>query len=449
MPPTSDQAPRPHWLLGHARALLKDPLALLDGCSGGVVPLRLGKPAWLVLEPADVLHVLENSDSTYSKGRAFRFGRRLYGNSLLVSEGRQHRQQARQVGAVCARHAEDCQLLPVVRITRHWLDRWSSGDSLELWSSILDLALAISSRGIFGDDYLPTWLSGESDSESAAILDAYDIAMGHVATQNFSLLPIPDWIPTPANRRYARAIDTLDHALAVSVERRMAGRASGGLLDHLLALHRDEPETFDLSQIRDQSLTLLLGGYESTATALCWTLFLLSRHGSIRDQVRQEIRRVDPDGSLHHSQASSLELTGRVFSEAIRLYPPPWLIPRTAIRADTLPSGHHVRSNAQIFLSPYRTQRDERFFERPLEFDPGRFDDRGRGTHPRGSYFPFGLGPRQCLGESIGRRQAVLVLATILRHHDIDLLTADFPRPHPLLTLRPASPLPVRIEFVP
>lgn len=95
--------------------------------------------------------------------------------------------------------------------------------------------------------------------------------MGHVATQNFSLLPIPAWFPTSANRRYARAIDTLDLALARSVERRMAGRATGGLLDHLLALHRKEPQTFDLTQIRDQSLTLLLGGYESTAMALCWT----------------------------------------------------------------------------------------------------------------------------------------------------------------------------------
>ena len=97
-----------------------------------MVPLRLGKTAWLVLEPHDVLHVLENSESTYSKGRVFRFGRRLYGNSLLVSEGQEHRQQVKHIGAVCSQHTADCLILPVVQITRCWLNRWSSGDSLDL-----------------------------------------------------------------------------------------------------------------------------------------------------------------------------------------------------------------------------------------------------------------------------------------------------------------------------
>ena len=330
--------------------------------------------------------------------------------------------------------------------TDTWLNRWRHGDTLDLWDSLIELTLAISSRAIFGSDYLPAWLSGREEGEADRILRAYDIAMAHVAWQNFSMFPLPDWAPTPANRRYAQAIAALDRALVMSVEKREAGVDSGGFLVHLLAAHRANPEAFPMQRVRDQALILMLGGYESTATALCWTILLLSVHGEIREQLLAEISQVVTD-LPEEDHVRSLRWTSQVFSESLRLYPPPWLIPRTAAIANTLPSGHRFLAGTSLFLSPWRTQRDARYFSEPTRFDPERFSSVRSAEIVPGSYFPFGLGPRHCIGESIARQQAVLILATIFRRAEFRLQSGVLPVPKPLLTLRPALPVPVRIDF--
>ena len=441
-------APKGHWLLGHIPAIWKDPLTLLDQCAGGVVPLRLGRTAWLILDPPDVLHVLENSEFVYSKGRAFRYGKKLYGNSLLVSEGEEHQRQVKQIGGLLFQHSYQTFLQPAVDITHRWLERWENGDVIDLWPSLVELTLAISSQAIFGQDYQPSWMTQEPQTRSDEILQSYETAMDQVARRNFSLLSFPDWVPTRMNRRYHRAIQTLNRAFNASVEKRLDGKAAGGFLDHLLAAHEAHPEELSRQQVRDQALVLLLGGYESTATALCWTLLLMSRHDSIRARLREEVHTVTGGQLPQTAQASSLKYVAQVFSESLRLYPPPWLIPRTASQDDSLPSGQPIRSGTQIFLSPYCTQRDARFFENPLQFDPQRFDPAMVKQLQPGSYFPFGLGSRHCLAESIGRTQATLILATIFQHHEVQLVSGELPRPNPLLTLRPPHPLPVRVEQV-
>ena len=439
------QVPPGHWLLGHLPKLRTDPLGLLMQCEGDVVPLRLGGRAWLILHPQDILHVLEHSESRYTKGAAFRFGRKLYGNSLLVSEGAEHREQVKLIGGLFYRHAAEAFLQPAVEITQRWLDRWKPGESFDLWSSLVELTLAISSRAIFGNDYLPVWLTGKDNPQNEQILVSYDVAMGHVARQTFSLLPLPTWLPTPASHRYRKAIHTLNSAFRSSVERRQAqpGQVQGGFLDVLLNAHLERPEILSLQQVRDQALVLLLGGYESTATALCWTILLISKHDSVRQALQQEVEQVVTTDFPQAKHARSLSYTGRVFSEALRLYPPPWLIPRCATCPDTLPSGHQVSKGAQLFVSPFRTQRDPGLFEYPLQFDPDRFQSDKVATMIPGSYFPFGAGPRGCIGETIARAQVALILATMFRNHRFRLQLADFPRPAPLLTLRPAPPVTV------
>jgi cytochrome P450 len=433
--------PRPHWLLGHVPAIRRDPLGLLDGCAGPVARLNLGRTAWLLLEPADVAHVLRHSDGLYSKGSAFRYGSRLYGNSLLVSEGAAHQQQVRLIGGLFFRHAARTFVEPAASVTDRLADRWLDGERIDLWSAMLDLTLAISSRAIFGDDWLPPWLPGGT-AEAQEVLRAYDDAMNHVARQNFSLLPLPDWLPVPAVRRYHRAVDRLDRAVATSIERRRNGKARGGFLDQLLEARDDDGKPLPTAQVRDQALILQLGGYESTATALCWALLLLDRHEDVRQRLLDEVRTV-ADGRLPTpDDVKWLPHVSRVFSESLRLYPPPWLIPRTAERADTLPSGTNLSAGSLVFLSPYRTQRDERFFAESLRFDPERFVSP---TWPEGAYFPFGSGPRHCIGESVGRTQAALILATLCRRWRFRL-PGELPRPRPLLTLRPPIPLWVRVN---
>ena len=228
-------APRGSWLLGHVGEFTRDPLRLLDACSPPHARLWLGRPVWLLLEPADVVHVLRDRADAYTKGPAFRQGRRLYGNSLLVSEGANHREQSRQVGALFFRHAARHFLGSVAELTECRTRGWHAGMRLDLWAALSELMLALSSRAIFGHDYLPSWAPGGSD-ESERILRAYDDAMAYVARQNFSAFPLPDWLPVPAVRRYRRAVGTLDGTVAAALARRRTQGDRGGLIDNLATI---------------------------------------------------------------------------------------------------------------------------------------------------------------------------------------------------------------------
>ena len=435
-------APRGHHLLGHLPAIRSDPLALLDRCEPPHAALWLGRTAYVLLEPADVAHVLTAGSDRYTKGNAFAYGRRLYGNSLLVSEGADHREQARAVGGLFFKHAAPAFLDPAAPTADLLADRWNSGDTIDLWAATNDLTLALSSRAVFGPDHLPRWLPGGTAREEA-ILAAFDTAMAHVARQNFSLLPLPDWLPVPPVLRYRRAITALDSAVAASVARREK-EAGGGLLDHLLAYRDEDGKPLPPAQVRDQALIFLLGGYESSATTLCWALLLLGRHDAVRRRLLDELRSAIGNRLPTPDDARRLPFAGQVLSEALRLYPPAWLTPRTAVAPDELPSGLRLSAGSQLFLSAYRIHRDARFFPDPLRFDPERFA--GAPTWPTGAYLPFGLGPRHCIGESVARAQLVLILVVLARRWRFEGDPPDLPAPRPLLTLRPPLPLNVVVR---
>jgi pentalenene oxygenase len=435
-------APRGHRLLGHLPAIRSDPLGLLDRCEPPHAALWLGRAAYVLLEPADVAHVLTAGSDRYTKGKAFRYGRRLYGNSLLVSEGADHREQARAIGGLFFRHAAPAFLDAAAGTADRLADRWKSGDAIDLWAAANDLTLALSSQAVFGSDHLPRWLPGGT-AGAEAILGAFDTAMTHVARQNFSLVPLPDWLPAPAVLRYRRAVATLDGAVASSVARR-AKAPAGGLLDQLLAYRDGDGKPLPPEQVRDQALILLLGGYESSAATLCWALLLLGRHEAVRRRLLDELRRVAGNRLPAPGDADRLTYAGCVLSEALRLYPPPWLMPRTAVTPDELPSGLRLPAGAQVFLSPYRTQRDPRFFPEPARFDPDRFA--GPPAWPAGAYLPFGMGSRHCIGESVARSQLVLVLAALSRRWRFECDPPGLPAPRPLLSLRPPVPLRVSVR---
>ncbi len=434
-------APRSHRLLGHLPAIRSDPLGLLDRCEPPHAELWLGRTAYVLLEPADITHVLTAGSDRYTKGKAFRYGRRLYGNSLLVSEGADHRKQARAIGGLFFKHAAAAFLDPAATTTDKLADRWNAGDRIDLWAAMNDLTLALSSRAVFGGDHLPRWLPGGT-VRAEAILAAFDTAMSHVARQNFSIFPFPDWLPVPPVLRYRRAITTLNSAVASSVAKREK-QPYGGLIDHLLA-YREAEKPLPAAQVRDQALIFLLGGYESSATTLCWALLLLGRHEAVRRRLLDELRGVAGDCLPTPDDVERLPFAAQVLSESLRLYPPPWLMPRTAIAPDELPSGLRLVAGSQLFLSPYRTQRDARFFPDPLKFIPERFA--GEPAWPAGAYLPFGLGPRHCIGEVVARAQLALILVTLTRRWRFECGQSALPAPRPLLTLRPPVPLNVIVR---
>jgi cytochrome P450 len=237
-------------------------------------------------------------------------------------------------------------------------------------------------------------------------------------------------------RRYRRAVDTLDAAVAAALARRRTEGDRGGLIDHLA-------DALPADQVRDQALILTLGGYESATSALCWALLILGREAEVRRRLVEELRTVLGDRPAAPEDAERLPFARQVLSEVMRLYPPPWLIPRACPGGDRLPSGLELPAGAMLFLSPWRVQRDERFFREPLRFDPDRWSE---GAPPAGAYFPFGLGSRRCTGEGVAWKQLALILASLCRRWRF--VCDGLPAPRPLLTLRPPSPLWVRIEAV-
>ncbi len=210
-----------------------------------------------------------------------------------------------------------------------------------------------------------------------------------------------------------------------------------------------DPETGEAmtdSQLEDEVLTLFLAGHDTTANTLAWSLYLLSRHPAIRERLCEEVDRVIGDGPLDLAKAQELRYTKATICEVLRLYPPAWIIPRRAREEDNI-GGFHIRTGDNIAVMPVVAHRHPLFWPNPEGFDPERFID-GSPTGPaRLAYFPFGAGPRLCVGKALAELEATIMLARIAQHCHLDLVPGQNVMPRPAITLKPSTPLPMRINW--
>jgi len=247
---------------------------------------------------------------------------------------------------------------------------------------------------------------------------------------------IPDGIPIPGNLRYRRALRRIDQLVArIITERRLSGEDRGDLLSLLLLARHENGEPMNERQIRDEVVTMLLAGHETTALALSWTCYLLSRHPAVESSLAAEVREVLGTRSPALSDLASLSLCEQAISEAMRLYPPAWAIGREAIDACEI-GGYRVPVGMTIFISPWVLHRDSRYFDDPEEFRPDRWAGGLAKQLPRFAYMPFGGGPRVCIGNRFAMMEAVLILATIVQQFVLEAQN-ERPEPFPSITLRP------------
>jgi cytochrome P450 len=404
---------------------------------GDLVRVRLGlTPVVLVSHPSLVEEVLVTRNHDYRKHLGARRLSSLLGHGLLLSEGdfwlRQrrlmqpafHRQRVARLGDA---------MLSLISDT---LETWQDGETRDLLSDMTELTLRIAARTLFGSELA-------DDVRRIRAADA--VITRHFRSRLFSLMVlVPDAFPTPGNLRFRQAVRELDGLVyRIIAERRQQDEHAPDLLAMLLEARDDDGRGMTDRQLRDEIITLLLAGHETTAIALTWTFVLLAQHPSVAARLHQELDGVLGGRLPSVADVPRLAYTERVVNEVLRLYPPAWLIGREAIR-DTNIGGQPVRKGTNVLVSAWVIQRDARFFPEPLAFQPERWEQPPR---QRAAYLPFGGGQRICIGASFAQLETVLALAAIAQRFALELVApAEISEPLPVVTLRPRGRVHVRVK---
>jgi cytochrome P450 len=313
------------------------------------------------------------------------------------------------------------------------LDRWASHarDSrpLDVASELSRLTYTIVGKALFGAD-----VSRDADVVEHALATLLDLTYARLER----LINLPLWVPSPGNRRFHEARLAIDRVVyRIINERRERHEDQADLLAHLLrAVDDGGSRAMTSTQLRNETLTLLLSGHETTASALSWTLFLLATHPEIERRLRSEVAEVIGDAREPSLEdISHLEYTGMVLNEALRLYPPIWVLERRAIAGDVI-GGYHIPAGSTVVVSPFILHRHEAFWPNPGSFDPERFaapQTAGRPTH---AYLPFGAGPHQCIGAHFATLEARIILVMLAQRYRLELMPHPPVEPKAGITLR-------------
>jgi cytochrome P450 len=403
----------------------------------------LGRQRFHVMDPALIQEALVGNADALAKGPELRrsLGSAL-GEGLLTANGA-HWKWQRQSAAPIFRHERLLAYLPaMLEVAAATRDRWlelAPGAEIDIGHEMMHTTF---------DIIVETMLSGRGNIDVAKTERAvtnYLEATGWLFA--LSLLNAPDWVPFPGRGRARAASRYLrDSINVITAARRSAGTESGDLIDMLLSAADPETgRTMSDDEIGDNLLTFIAAGHETTALGLAWTFDLLSRHPEHAERALAEIETVTGGRPLEPGHIGQLAYTRQVFQEAMRLYPPAPIIARVTTKPFTL-AGRAVPVGSMIYVPIYALHRHIALWERPEEFDPDRFAPEPSKARHRYAYMPFGGGPRVCIGSSFAMLEGVAILATLLRGVRLTRVAAEPPKPRMRLTLRPGTPLMMRVE---
>ncbi|MGH8904221.1 MAG: cytochrome P450 [Egibacteraceae bacterium] len=441
-------------LLGSALDLRRDQLATFEeGCRryGDVVRFVAGPPGlrivgYGVFSPEGAQQVLTGTGRRYTKGNLFyRETAAMLGDGILTSEDDRWQRQKRFVQPLFTRRRVAGYIDVMAQETAALVGRWRSGagrggGTVDVAEDMMRLTLGVIGRVLFGDDL---------DRAVPALHDAFPVVSTHVLRRSRSPLRLPASWPTPANRRAARAQRRLYEVVDGIIDRRRAAGAAGEDLLSLLLRARDPDaagaDALDAAEVRDQVLIFLLAGHETTATALTFALHLLGRHLEAQERVRVEAEQVlgTDDQGPTAERIAALSYTTQAVKEAMRLYPSAYVMGRRAPEGDVI-GGYRIPPGADVFVSPWVTQRHPRVWEQPQRFDPDRFTLEREQQRHRYAYLPFGGGPRACIGQYFSMLEATLATASIVYAFGLRAPSGLVPLTTGI-TLRPAGCVPLTL----
>jgi cytochrome P450 len=437
-PPTSFGKP----FVGHLIDFRRDPLKFLDGLAkrGDVVRFKMGpQEIYLLNHPDYIRDVLVTNSRNFVKSRGLEMAKKFLGQSLLTSEGEFHRRQRRLAQPAFHRQRINAYASVMVEYARQTRERWREGETLDIAEEMMRLTLAIVGKTLF---------DAEVESEASEIGAALTQVMQLFERITNPLGGLLDKLPLPSNTRWFKARERLDSTIyRIINERRASGEDRGDLLSMLL-LAQDEEEgggSMTDTQLRDEAMTLFVAGHETTANALTWTWYLLSQHPEAEAKLHGEIDAV-LDGRLASADdVARLRYTEMVLAESMRLYPPAWTLGRRAL-SDYRVGPYIIPANSIVLMSPWVMHHDSRYYPEPFTFDPERWAQEARESRPKFSYFPFGGGPRVCIGEQFAWMEGVLLIATIAQRWRLRLAPGQRVEPKPMITLRPRYGMRMRAE---
>jgi cytochrome P450 len=430
-------------IMGVMRDFNRDQLAFIERCRdehGDIVWMRfLYVPALFLYHPDDVEDVLVTNARNFIKSMSLRsnFFQRLVGNGLLTSQGEEWKRQRRLSQPAFHRERVASYGQVMVDYSNRLTAKWNEGESRDIHRDMMRLTLEIVVQCLFSAD-----VSTDVDEVGATLKElvkpfASQATLGWILNNR---------LPTPAHLRFhalARKIDKVVYRIIS--ERRASGEDKGDLLSMLLAARDEDGSQMSDRQLRDEVMTLFLAGHETTALTLAWSWYLLGTHSEAEEKFHAELEEVLGDRSPTFADLPRLKFTEQIAKECMRLYPPAYGLGREAIN-DCEIGGYRVPAGTQVFMFQWATQRDSRFYEEPQAFRPERWTEDFIEQLPKYAYFPFGGGPRVCIGASFAMMEVILCLAAIGQKFRLEL-DPDHPVSiYPAMSLRPKDGIKVVVK---
>ena len=412
--------------------LRRAPLAFLKRAAsahGDIVGFRIAGQQMLFLNHPDLIRdVLVTNQKNFAKGQALERARLFLGDGLLTSEGDFHLRQRRLAQPAFHRDRIVSYAASMVEYTHRMRDRWRDGAEFDVHEAMMALTLGIVGKTLFDADV---------EEESGEIGAALDDVLQSFAYTMMPGINILRHLPIPAMMRFKRGAKRLDETVyRIIADRRRTGADRGDLLSMLLAAQDAEGDGSGMTdrQVRDEAMTIFLAGHETTANALTWAWYLLSKNREAEARMHAEV------DALHHdptfADLPQLEYTRRIVAESMRLFPPAYALGRRAKEPFSV-GEYEFPARTIVLVSQYLQHRDARWFAEPETFDPDRWSPEAVAARPKFSYFPFGAGTRICIGEQFAWTEATLVIATLARRWRLWLSPKQRIAVQPRITLRP------------
>jgi cytochrome P450 len=439
--------PKGHLLMGVLPRVRRDTLGFLSETPrlyGPVARYRLGPvQSYLVSHPDGVKRVLQDHVANYTKDHlAYRMMQWIAGNGLVTSQGDFWLRQRRLAQPAFHRQRIGAMAGLMTQATNELLERWvdvaAQGKPLHIGPEMMGLTLRIVGDALFGANMAQA---------TAVVGQSFDVLSAQFIKRFRTFNIFPPILPTRADRAFRASIKALRGVVqSLITERRKSGEDRGDLLS-MFMLARDEETGAQMNdeQLVDEAVTMMVAGHETTATTLSWVWALLHQHPEVEAKLHAEVDSVLAGRTPGLEDLPRLPYVRMVVDEALRLYPPVYVLSRKVLKDDEL-CGFRIRGGSSVDLSPYATHRLPEFWEEPEQFRPERFTPEQAAGRPRFAYFPFIAGPRQCIGNAFALMEAQLIIACVSQRFRLRMVPGYTPTPEPLVTLRPVGGLPMHLE---